>query len=596
MLMHRYEYTELTGEQIDEKLVPAKTGPECVSEYSDILAGKSLKIITDNGPALIYDFKDKKNLSLTENKGNSVKTAYGALTLKHAVLFSHMIPGTQKGYIITVNQKTKLVTVVEVWFSGYKDNREVQRELYHGYLDTGGAPPADRHHTTNRISGKGFHWINDRGIETLEFFPSVTYSSFVELTRHDDELLYCAPADYIEIDENIFLYDRVECEFSGIMTMYIVDLFTLKQAGVRLGFNEKDELEYYMYRGKGEITGQIAQFHRPDNHGKKIIYELESPPPPEDKEPPPKPPAEKPPKGFRPVYRPLGDHPPMSEEEVHQTVQKSPAPFSGAGIMDSGFGGNKLPVSDFLVGKEFTLRYDNGGPAWKYKFNDINKLQYCCEGENNWHDEPYESFEPAEDMIVFCNPHSNARPHESVIIVLDFGDSLTTCVNSKLGTQYMANEVSQEVIFGVIEMEGFKEAPALLRHGFTEELVGCSLTWSYSDYMTSVHVYSTPFSYSWTIFYKDGVPGMMWSSPCKYVKLREDTYLFTWVEEACNGSQGTFVFNKRTMHDCGYFYGINEIKDKPDPMGPSGLTLGSFGALARTAGYYEVKKFFGPKV
>ncbi|MGD9162167.1 MAG: hypothetical protein PVG39_27405 [Desulfobacteraceae bacterium] len=74
------------------------------------------------------------------------------------------------------------------------------------------------------------------------------------------------------------------------MTMYIVDLFTLKQAGVRLGFNEKDELEYYMFRGTGEITGQIAQFHSFDDHGREIVYEMKTPPMSEGKEPPPPPP------------------------------------------------------------------------------------------------------------------------------------------------------------------------------------------------------------------------------------------------------------------------------------------------------------------
>ena len=595
MLMHRFEYTKLTGEQIDEKLRSAEAGPESVSGYSDVLTGKSMRITTDNGPVLEYDFKDKNCLSLTGSSGESIEAGYGALTLKHVVLFSHMIPGKRKGYNVALNLKSGLATVVEIWFCGYTDNREVQREIYYGYVDTGNEAPADRHHTTNRISGKGFHWINDRGIETLDFFPSVTYSSFVELTRQNGELTYCAPSDYIQLDENIFLYTRIECEFSGIMTMYIVDLFTLEQAGLRLGFNEMDELEYFLYTGKGEITGQITQFHRHDNHGEKIVYELESPPSKESREPSPKPGDVETPKGFRPVYRPLKDHPPMTEEEVNLAVQKSPVPFSGTGIMDSGFGGNRMRVSEYMAGKELTVRYDNGGPVWKYEFHDINKLRYSREGEEKWHEEPYEAFEPAENMVVFCNPRSDFRPHESAIIVLDFSNALTTCVNSRLGTKYMANEVSQEVIFGVIEMDGLREAPELSRHKFTEELVGSSFTWSYSDYMTSIHVYSTPHSYSWTIFYKDGVPGMMWSSPCKYVKLRQDTYLFTWVEEACNGSQGTFIFNKRTMHDCGYFYGVNEIRDEPDPMTPSGLTLGSFGALARTAGYYDVRRFFGPK-
>ena len=590
MLMHRFQYTKLIRDQIDEKLAEVKSGPECESEYSDVLLGKSIKIITDNGPVLEYSFKDTNRLFLSENSGGIVECGYGALTLKHVVFFSHMLPGTQKGYNITIDQRSRLATVIEVWFSGYEDNREVQREIYYGYVDNGAEAPKERHHITNRISGKGFHWTDDRGTETLEFFPSVTYSSFVELTRHNGELTFCAPSDFIRIDENIFLYDRVECEFSGVMTMYIGDLFTLKQVGVRIGFNEKDGLEYYMFRGTGEITGQIAQYQLFNDHGKKIVYEMNVPPLPEGAEPPPTPPASEPQKGFRPVYRPFKAHPPISEERVYEIVQQSPMPFGDAGIMDSGMSGNKMPLSDYLVGRELTVRYDNGGPVWKYRFDEIKKLKYRFEGEDIWHEESYEAFEPAENMIAFCNPHSDARPHESVYIVLDFATGLTTCVNSKLGSEYMANEVSQEVLFGIIEMDGIK-APDILRHHFTDELVGCSFAWAYSDFMTSIHVYTTPFSYTWTIFYKNNVPGMMWSSPCKYVKLRDQVYLFTWIEEACNGSQGTMVFNKNTMHDCGCFYGVSEIGHAP----PSGLTLGSFGALSRHAGYYDVKKYLGPK-
>ena len=428
MLMHRFQYTKLTSEQVDEKLVAITGGPECASEYSDDLAGKSIKIVTDKGPSLEYSFKNTNTLSLSENGESRIDCGYGALTLKQVVFLSHMIPGTQKGYCIALDRKSCLATVIEVWFSGSEDNREVQREIYYGYLDTGSDAPAERHHITNRISGKGFHWTDDRGTETLEFFPSVTYSSFVELTRHNGELTFCAPSDFIQLDENIFLYDRIECEFSGIMTMYVVDLFTLKQAGVRLGFNEKDDLEYYMFRGKGEITGQIAQYQLFNDHGKKIIYEMNMPPLPEGADPPSPPPAPGSQKGFRPVYRPFKAHPPLSEERVKEIVRQSPAPFADAGIMDSGMSRNKMPLSDYLVGKELTVRYDSGGPVWKYKFDEVRKLRYCCEGEDIWHEEPYEAFEPAEDMIAFCNPRSDKRTHESVYIVLDFTTGLTTCV------------------------------------------------------------------------------------------------------------------------------------------------------------------------
>ena len=42
-------------------------------------------------------------------------------------------------------------TVIEVWFSGYDDNREVQRQIYFGYVDGGAAAPKERHEVTNRV-------------------------------------------------------------------------------------------------------------------------------------------------------------------------------------------------------------------------------------------------------------------------------------------------------------------------------------------------------------------------------------------------------------------------------------------------------------
>ena len=88
-----------------------------------------------------------------------------------------MVPGTQKGYHVVIDQTTHLATVFEVWFSGYKDNREVQRQIYYGYVETAGQEaPKARHGITNRLQGKGFHWVQDTGIETLEFYPSVLYS------------------------------------------------------------------------------------------------------------------------------------------------------------------------------------------------------------------------------------------------------------------------------------------------------------------------------------------------------------------------------------------------------------------------------------
>lgn len=203
---------------------------------SDAVAGSAMRIVTDSGLGLSYRFVNANRLSVSENGGAPTEAGYAALTLDDVVLVSHMIPGTQRGYHVVVDCGTRLATVFEVWFSGFVDNREVQREIHHGYVEERGQPtPEARHALTNRIEGKGFYWRQDTGIETLEYYPSTFYSNFVELTRLGGELSFCGPSDYVQLDDEHFIYSRVECEFSGIMTLYVLDSNRLEQIGVRLG-------------------------------------------------------------------------------------------------------------------------------------------------------------------------------------------------------------------------------------------------------------------------------------------------------------------------------------------------------------------------
>jgi hypothetical protein len=586
--MHRYKYTKLTKEQIAQKLVRTEAGPKCVSEFSDVLAGKSLKIVTDNGPVLSYSFKDKNKLVFSENGGASIESDYGALKLKQIVFFSHMAPKTQKGYNVFVDLDSNLVTVFEIWFCGGKDNqgqvlddREVQRQIYFGYIEVAGKEaPKARHHTTNRIEGKGMYWKQDTGIETLEFYASVVSSNFVELTRHVDDLSYCSPSDYIFINDNLFIYDRTECEFSGIMTLYVVDLFIETQVGMRLGFNEKDELEYYMFRGTGKGVGHLTRLEPFDEHGEKINLGMGAQAKPNQ--------AASNPKGQKTAYRPARTFPNMSEEAVHIAAEKNTiafrwdpdSPKATAGVMSA----NTPPLSELLAGKEFTLRYDSNGPVWEYKVVDRKTLHWRNKGETQWCKESYRAFEADEKLVFFGHMHGGSRPRTCAMIALDLINGLTTCILSKMGTEYYGNEVSYRVIFGVAEMDAV-EAPKYMRHDFTDELVGRGYSRSWGDHMTSMHLYTTPHSSSWTIYTEDQTLGLQWCAPCIYVKLRNGVYIFNLVEEACDGIETCIAINEKTMHVCGFEF----------EGGSRGVDLSVVGAIARPTGCYDVRHFFGPK-
>lgn len=566
--MFFYTYTALTPEDIAAKLGPRPQAAG-VSPFFEALAGKDLTVLLDGGTKLALTFQDAGSLTVAENGGEPVSAAYRAIKLKEAVLISFLLPGTFRGWNIILETGARRVTAFEVWFCGYKDNREVQREIYYGYAECccGQGDPGSRHHLTNRLECKGLYWKDDMGVEILNFFPSVMYSTFVEISNPRGGITISAPSDYIKISDNLYIYSRVECEYSGTMVLELIDLFKVQSAGLRLGFDEKDELDYRLYTAKGTITGQGATYEAMTDYGEKISL---GPIGDRLKE-----------KGARAVYRPKYMHPNMTWDQVKVNAAKSNAAFTGESIMP---GGNIMPVSDYMTGKKFTLRFDDGGPVWEYDIYEKNKLRWRNEGENDWHEEDFQSFEPAEDLIFFCHLQTGDPRYRCVANAVDFKNGLVTCMDAHIGNVRTDWEVGHQAIFGILEMEGVTP-PLVRRHTLTTELTGKAFSWSYSPDMTSIHVYSSPESYSWTIFLANGSGGMMWSSPCIYVKLREDAYMMSWVEETCNGSQGTFVFNPNIMHDAGFFYGMTE----------NGLSLTSFGAYARHCGDYDILKYFDQK-
>ncbi|MCG6924100.1 MAG: MoaF N-terminal domain-containing protein [Acidobacteria bacterium] len=576
--MHRFEYTQLTKEQIGQRLGATDSGPTCVSELSDALADQSLTLVTEDGPVLNYRFEGKTRLTLSEDGGPRVRAGYGALTLKQMVFFSHMIPGAQRGYNVFVDLATSLVTVFEVWLSSGKkertlggneievDNREVQRQIYFGHAEIAGQePPEQLHHHTNRIEGKGMYWRQDTGIELLEFYTSVVSCNFVELTRHADDLSYCSPSDYVLVNDNMFIFDKTECEFSGMFTLYVADLFTETQAGVRLGFNEADELEYYMFRGTGRSVGQLARLEPFDDHGDRPMIG---------------PPASGPgsaAKGRRLVYRPVRDFSHLSDEAVHQAAERSTSAFGA----DQPMAGHNLPFTDMLVGKEFALRYDVG-PVRHYRITEKYRLRYREDGESQWHEEDYRAYEADERLIWFSHILTDSRPRASVQVALDLINGLTTCIESRMGTSYYGNETSYRALFGVGEMDGVSP-PRYVRHELTDELVGHAFSWSYNDQMTSMHLYTTPHSSSWTIFTEGQAMGAQWSAPCIYVKVREGVYIFTLNEEACNGAEMCVMINTKINHDCGFGFS----------GGAEGVELSLTAAIGRHIGKFHVKEYLG---
>ena len=561
------------------------------------LAGKELKLKFSGefAPAqLDYKFIDDGKLSVIEN-GTAYDAPYTAVSIGAVTLFTHMIPETSRAWHVVYDTKTEKVTAFETWFgitvpvggdmmgmrepTGTRDiPREVQRHYHFGYNDVGQEAPAKLHTNTSRMEGRGLHWKLDCGSEYLTYFPSVICSTTVLLDEPLDAVTVTYPTDYIVINDETYIFAKWGVEFGGEMWLDVVDLFDMKTIGLKFGVDGDDSFVYKFHSASIKVTGDAAHLEKITENGKTYppMASLKG-------------------KGARYAYRPRDLDPPMTRAQVLEAV-KTRRIFDrgGPNIMDSG---NNLEKSDSVVGKKFAISYDHvqtpypwsaaNTPAnliqeFEYDFTSKEILKWRKAG-GEWFEEKYTCFEPAKDIYFFSHMLTDDPDFANVAHAVDYSTGLATCVYSHVGSWRSEWEIGATCLFGTAAGEGIAPAPFSKRHGFTTDLVGKSYSWTYSDNMASIHVYSSPDSYSWTIFQDDNSGGATWSSPCFYIKLREDAYLFQWVEENCNGSQGLVCFNPQLMHDGGFFYGVGEHM---------GLTLNITGAYARHLGTFDIMPYF----
>ena len=244
-----------------------------------------------------------------------------------------------------------------------------------------------------------------------------------------------------------------------------------------------------------------------------------------------------------------------------------------------------MEITDYMAGMSFVLRFDDG-PVFEYEIIDSSRLKWRIPGETDWQEELYQGFEPAKDIVLFSHICTGTNPLRCLTQAIDFSKALVTCIDARLGNGREPWEVGHKAIFGVLEMDGGPTPPAVERHGFTTELVGRAQANVYGEHMQSIHVYSSPNSYSWTIIAENNTGGFMWSSPCLYVKLRDDAYLMSWTEDACNGNQGTFVLNPQLSQDSGFFFGIGGQGEDV------GIMLTTLGAYIRPLAGFNIMKYY----
>ncbi len=589
--MFRIHYNTLGLEQV-KAIVAAGRGPVSAGALSDRLVSREIVLHLDcegvEPPKLRYRFLSTDRLVLTENDGEPIECACGALDLGAYVLFAHMIPGTLRGYAVVLDTKTGRAAVEEMWFIdregvqpdtrkkplsmeelaglGFFINREVERQIYRGYYTGDGREAAEgRFANSLRLDNKMVRWDDDMGRKRVFTYISNYFCTLVELDMPDGEDVLSLPCDYLQLDDSTFFFNFGEVEYSGRLSVEVLDLYTMRKIGVTMGIDENDRFAFSLYRAEGKYLGQYATFYDFDDRGDMpapfMTRRLEHAG-----------------KGARSTYR-------VSVLSNAPTPEEIDALASNVGLFDEAgpnqmISDTRMAYSTQCVGKTVVFR-DDGGFRAVLDFFEPERLRFRID-DGDWAEAQYRAFALDADLVYLGFYIEDSRPPRAMQFALDFANGCATCIDAVMAGGHDAHDVVPRYRFGTMETCGVTP-PRTRRHGFTTELLGRSFTWTYSKGVTSQHIYNAPNSYSWTIFmggqpgdpgYRTG--GFVWSSPCTYIKLRNDVYIMTWVEEKWSGCMSSAAMNLRVMHDCGFIFSCTHDG--------SALYFKTLSALARDAG------------
>lgn len=218
--------------------------------------------------------------------------------------------------------------------------------------------------------------------------------------------------------------------------------------------------------------------------------------------------------------------------------------------------GEYMPAfSSRLNGRNITIVLEDG---WKltYEFVDTHQLRWSKDGGRT-HEEYCQIVEAPDEERIFLVQHyvAGSAPPAAHSLILDFETGLATVCIASIGVPESAREVGRTFHFGL--MEGYDDPG--YRHGFTKELVGKAINWTYNEKtgLTIKHIYSSPLYYTYMMANPKNNTRWVATNPADYVKINDHMYVFSFVEERQAGTQGLFLINLRTLHDVGSFFGVH---------------------------------------
>jgi hypothetical protein len=261
----------------------------------------------------------------------------------------------------------------------------------------------------------------------------------------------------------------------------------------------------------------------------------------------------------------------------------------------------KPPRNFELAGQSFDLAMDDG---YDYVLNFFgkDKLAWNAAGDAP-KTETYECLKSDDTTYLVSFELAEVKPRVNHTYVIDLENMLITRIIASIGKYprwpYL---IKTEFEFGAIREEG-KPYTTYPRHGYTSDMVGNIVQWTYGGEMASVHVYHNSFFYRIT-YPRDravskeaaqtndalaetlkALPSA--DEPAVYIKIKEGLYLFSIIEangEKLIGPKSMFrsntlcfLDNFKHCYEVGRGFGTSTMPDGTELA--TNLMFGSYGKV-----------------
>ncbi len=225
-------------------------------------------------------------------------------------------------------------------------------------------------------------------------------------------------------------------------------------------------------------------------------------------------------------------------------------------------------TDDVLAGTRYRFVFDNKEEELYSFMTATDLVRVNRDQEFRW--EKYGCLK-MDDHTFFVSFEVFGRlVRECVTLVFDTESRLVTRIVTQSGYLPERRRMSRtDVQFGAIHMNGLPLPEA--RHGFTDDLIGTCITWTYSTGFVNKHLYLDRCYRTYTVRNPDeagilsSVPAdkmePLYEEPAQYIRIRDGLYLCSFIEENMNlrdaakgGNNLILLIDTERMTDAGRIF------------------------------------------